>query len=290
MLVGLLAANLVAGALWLRSLPGVVSIANILAPNGVESVSGKSFFWLGQEQTHVVLNARGVESAELSFVPTLGPSLPGVPRRHLLVMPGGRQARVVAIEASPRVLIVVPLVTGRNDITLQVLDRPTVDPQQDADRRQLLLGVGDLTVRSTSRELTKGESCYAAFTAGWYQAERSGSDWIRWMAGSGDVVVVMPAAESISFSGEIISTVRPNEIRMRVNGVTRARWRLDGSGFGGGPIPAGAVPLEEGLNLLSFESGAQPVTLSSDVRLLAVALKNLAIQRSTVGRPCTIQP
>jgi hypothetical protein len=197
---------------------------------------------------------------------------------------------VVAVEAGPSARIVVPLDAGRNDLGLQVLDRPTVEIQPGGDRRELLLGVSDLTVRGTSRKLTEGESCYAQFMAGWYPVERSGPDWIRWMAGSGDVLVVVPAADSITLSGEIISAVRPNEINVRINGIARTRWNLNGSGFGSGPIPDGTVRLDAGLNLLSFESGTQPVTLSSDARPLAAGVKNLTIQRSTVGRPCTIQP
>jgi hypothetical protein len=289
-LIGLLAVNLVAGALWIRSLHGGIRIVAVNAPNGVETVNGKAFFWLGQEQTHVVLDANGVGNAELGFVPTLGPSLPGVLQRHLLVMTGNRQARVVDIEASPRVLIVVPVVRGRNDVVLQVLDRPTVEAGPDADRRQLLLGVGDLAVSETSRRLTEGEPCYAVFTAGWYSVERSGAGWIRWMAGSGDILVVVPTAGSVTFGGEIISTVRPNELTVRVNGAARTKWRLKSSGFGSGPIPIGTIPLEAGLNLLSFESGTQPVTLPTDARPLAAALKNVTIQRSPEGHPCTIQP
>jgi hypothetical protein len=288
-LIGLLAVNLVAGVLWMRSLRGAVRIATVNAPSGVETANGKPFFWLGQEQTHVVLDANGVGSAELDFVPTLGPSLPGVPRRHLLVMMGNRHARVVDIEATPRVLIVVPVVKGRNDVVMQVLDRPAVEARPGADRRELLLGVGDLTARETSRGLTEGESCYALFTAGWYHVERNGADWVRWMAGSGYILVVVPAAGSVTFGGEIISAIRPNEITVRVNGSARTRWRLDGSGFGSGPIPIGRIPLEAGLNLLSFESGAQPVTLSTDTRPLAAALKNVTIRLSPEGRPCTIR-
>src|SRR5512135_1205928 len=121
-LIGLVAVNLMAGAVWVRSLHGVIRIASVNAPNGVETANGKPFFWLGQEQTHVALDARVAGNAELSFIPTLGPSLPGVPRRHLLVMLGNRQARVVEIVASPRALVVFPLLKGRNDVVLQVLD------------------------------------------------------------------------------------------------------------------------------------------------------------------------
>jgi len=120
-------------------------------PNGLEKMGGKSFFWIGDGDTEIDLLSTENGTAAISAEFLLGPSLPDKPdRRLMLSAEEGYQTNILISENGPRT-ISVPVVAGRNRITLRPLDRPSVSITGNNDTRPLLVGVRGLKVRLMER-------------------------------------------------------------------------------------------------------------------------------------------
>ena len=116
-------------------------------PNGLEKMGGKSFFWIGDGDTEIDLLSTENGTAAISAEFLLGPSLPDKPdRRLVLLAEEGYQTNILISENGPRA-ISVPVVAGRNRITLRPLDRPSVSITGNNDTRPLLVGVKGLKIR-----------------------------------------------------------------------------------------------------------------------------------------------
>ncbi len=115
-------------------------------------------------------------------------------------------------------------------------------------------------------------------TNGWHTAEWEGEDWYCWSAGRGEMRVVAKHDTDTLLSGAIYSIQRPNLVDVIVNGVARAAIQITWQSFQ--PFAPIRLPLRAGENVVSFVSNNSAVTLPTDTRPLAVAVKNLRI---TVG-------
>ena len=115
-------------------------------PNGLEKLSGKPFFWIGEGDTEIDLLSTANGSATIIAEFSLGPSLPDKPdRRMVLLTDKGYQANIIVAENGPQ-KIIVPVARGKNRIVLRSLDRPSVSVTGGGDRRPLLIGVRGLKV------------------------------------------------------------------------------------------------------------------------------------------------
>jgi len=116
-------------------------------PNGLEKLSGKPFFWIGEGNTEIDLLSTVNGTATIFAEFLLGPSLPDKPDRRLVLLTDkGYQAKII-IARNGLEEITVPVIKGKNRIILQPLDRPSVAVTGNGDRRPLLIGVRGLKVR-----------------------------------------------------------------------------------------------------------------------------------------------
>jgi len=122
----------------------------------------------------------------------------------------------------------------------------------------------------------RGTGCRSAFGSGWYDLERSGSDWWRWTDGRGQIQVITAADMQVTLQGELFAIQTPNAVRIVINGRPAATVQVSWQGFGA--FPPVHVPLQTGRNTLELVSQWPPVRVPPDPRPLAVAVKNLRIR------------
>jgi hypothetical protein len=128
-----------------RDPPAVPLILRFLNPSGIErDIPPHRFFWLGGPPTHLSIFVP--EDGELvlaaHFIP--GPSRPDDGHRTLQVRFARNAFTETLILGSGELSIVLPVQQGIINLTLQVLEQPTVSPLPNGDTRALLLGVQDL--------------------------------------------------------------------------------------------------------------------------------------------------
>ena len=124
-------------------------------------------------------------------------------------------------------------------------------------------------------------TCTFQFTQGWYAEERSAAGYHLWMDGLAKMAFTAPADGSYKLSGNLVSIVRPNMIRLLVDGKELGRYNVS--------TPEGEklnVPIKvlKGLHLIEFSSSATPINLPNDSRRLAGGLQNASI--ASKGTPC----
>lgn len=119
--------------------------ARIQNPNGLERLDGMPFFWIGQGSTIVSVQTpyTGTLTLQAQFI--LGPSLPGVKSRKLLVAVSGGYKQEVNIGQGEST-IRIPAPAGQVQVELIPLDKSTIAITGNNDTRPLLLGVKGLKV------------------------------------------------------------------------------------------------------------------------------------------------
>jgi hypothetical protein len=123
--------------------PERISITRIDNPNGVETVGGEQFFWIGQGETRLEIAARGRGQVQLHATFVMGPSLPTTDvRRVRLTTDTGYRAEL-ALRSGPQ-FVTVPVSQPLTTVTLTALDAPTVTSTGHQEKRPLLLGVSGL--------------------------------------------------------------------------------------------------------------------------------------------------
>ena len=110
----------------------------------MEQLDGRPFFWAGDGDTRISVLAEreGILVFTATFV--AGPSIPDRIGRNLLVTCDAGYRRKLALKPGEG-KFAIPARRGFNEITLRVLDKPTVAMTGNADRRPLLLGIKDLS-------------------------------------------------------------------------------------------------------------------------------------------------
>jgi hypothetical protein len=128
----------------LVSLQQGVQVLEVSNPNGVEGPAKSPFYWLGGKPSVVKFLDMGATSVVLEARFTLGPSLPKLPYRDLLVSSNhSPQQRVVVRQGIQDIRI--PAVQGLNEIVIEVEEKPAVLLPNDP--RPLLLRMDQLAVR-----------------------------------------------------------------------------------------------------------------------------------------------
>jgi hypothetical protein len=189
-------------------------------------MNGRSFYWIGGGNTELDVFATSAGQAVFSgrFIP--GPSIPEGAERHLLVVEEGQLEKRVTVTHDGNRSFSFPVRAGENRISVRDLDRPSVASTAGNDTRQLLVGVEGLTVSLSAVE--KGTSgCSLDFTPGWHAKESTGSDWLRWSDGTGQLAVASRQPLDLVLQGEVLSIVRPNTVAVLNDGREVARWHID---------------------------------------------------------------
>jgi hypothetical protein len=120
-------------------------VFDIKAPNGLETRKKKWFLGLGNDPAEIKIASDFEGYARVTFNAVLGPSLPNVPVRQLLIS-SSHETNSITI-ATGRVNFSTYLRKGtENIVKLQVLDPPTLLIQPNGDGRIMLLEVSDLAI------------------------------------------------------------------------------------------------------------------------------------------------
>jgi len=129
-----------------------IKLTGIKNRNGLETIDGQPFFWIGKSDTeiHLLSTRNGTAVIHGDFI--LGPSLPDKPDRHLLVLTDKGYQSYITISKNGPHSISVPIHIGKVRIILRPLDRPSVAVTGNNDPRPLLLGVRRLSVRLNKNE------------------------------------------------------------------------------------------------------------------------------------------
>jgi hypothetical protein len=119
------------------------AILGIDNPNGLEFVEDDSFFWIGEGSTTLHIRARSQGNLQLYADFWMGPSLPNVNTRRLLVETETGYHKEMTISGGEQ-MISVPISLADTNITLTPMDKPSVDITSANDPRPLLIGVKGL--------------------------------------------------------------------------------------------------------------------------------------------------
>ena len=127
--------------LWRLPTSGASILVGVANPNGIERLNGRSFYWIGQDETiiDVLATADGVAALSASFL--RGPSLPNAPYRRLRIATASGESRTFTIARDGAQSLIVPVRRGRNRLVVRPLDTPTV-----LYPRPLLVGMEGLSV------------------------------------------------------------------------------------------------------------------------------------------------
>jgi hypothetical protein len=134
------------------------------------------------------------------------------------------------------------------------------------------------------------EACSFALSAGWHQIERSGGDWLRWTDGRGQVRVVVTQDSEVTLSGEIMSAQGPNDVDVLVNGEKVRTLKVDWPAWTFRRFEPVTLRLRKGENLLELLSHNPAITIPTDSRPLAIAVRNLAFAARDRSFDCTLEP
>lgn len=120
--------------------PTKIQIVTIANPYGIQEQDGQKFFWMGNGPTLIRVRVPHTGDLVLNAEMFVGPSLPNVPTRRILVTtPDGYRKEEIIKNGQGS--IVVPLTSVDTTITLLPLDKPTLSKLPNGDTRQLLLGM-----------------------------------------------------------------------------------------------------------------------------------------------------
>jgi hypothetical protein len=121
-----------------------LSLMFITNPNDLETVEGKPFFWMGGEATILHVKSPFTGNIQISFDAMPGPSYPKSAERHLRITSGNWNTMLIV--QSGTVTLEAPVQIGENEITFEVIEKPTLPVMPNGDNRPLMLGVLDLKI------------------------------------------------------------------------------------------------------------------------------------------------
>lgn len=123
------------------------SSPKIVNPLGLEKIGDQTSFYLGgKEETEIWIASPKSGKVVITAFFWAGPSLPGNPRRRLLLSAPNSNKRELVIPRDGWYRITVPVSAGPNRITLRALDEPTLTQPSNGDTRPMLIGVRCLAV------------------------------------------------------------------------------------------------------------------------------------------------
>jgi hypothetical protein len=119
-----------------------LALLHISNPNDLEVLHGKPFFWMGGGLTTFDVKSSFTGSIQVSFKAIAGPSHPEAAKRHLRITAGNFNKLITIQPGSVR--LEVPVQAGENEITFDVIEKPTRAILPNGDTRPLILGVLNL--------------------------------------------------------------------------------------------------------------------------------------------------
>jgi hypothetical protein len=137
-------------ALWRIPPAGGVFLKAVANPDGLESMNGRPFFWIGGGDTELDLVATSAGEARLSGRFVRGPSLLEHADARLLISSTNGPDQTFTIAQDGVRSFLVPVGAGDNRIHIRSLDRPGVTAAP-ADTRPRLVGTEGLTVSRQQR-------------------------------------------------------------------------------------------------------------------------------------------
>jgi len=128
------------------------SSPKIVNPLGLEKSGDQPFFWMGgKEETEIWITSPRNGKVVIMGYFSAGPSLPGNPRRRLLLSSPNCHERQLVLPKDGWCRITVPVSAGPNRITLRALDEPTLTQLPGGETRPLrLIGVRGLAVSAVN--------------------------------------------------------------------------------------------------------------------------------------------
>ena len=116
---------------------------------------------------------------------------------------------------------------------------------------------------------------------GWHGTERDAAGWWRWSGGSGDVCVFVDEDMDAVIQGELGSLEQPNRVDVVVNGEQDSSIEITWEGFK--PFRPLRLRLRAGENIIRIVSRNPAVTIPTDRRPLAFAVKNVSMTAGNGG-------
>jgi hypothetical protein len=121
-----------------------LSLLHIGNPNELEILDDDPFFWMGDRMTTLDVKSSFTGNIRILFEARPGPSYPESTKRNLRIT-AGSWSNLAVVRPGP-IILEVPVQTGENEITLQVIEKPTVTILPNGDTRPLMLGVLNLRI------------------------------------------------------------------------------------------------------------------------------------------------
>ncbi len=126
------------------------SSPRIVNPLGLEGTKDKPFFWMGgKAETEIWISSPKDGNVVITAYFSAGPSIPGNPRRRILLCSPNSRERQLVLPKNGWCRITVAVSAGPNRIALRALDEPTIQVSK-GDNRPFVIGVRDLTVSAAN--------------------------------------------------------------------------------------------------------------------------------------------
>ncbi len=123
-----------------------LSTPKIVTPYGVGKVGDQPFFWMGEGEAEIwITSPKNGKVVMIGFF-SAGPSIPGNPRRRLLLSAPNSYKRQLVLPKDGWCRITVPVSAGPNRITLRALDKQTLAQLPNGDSTPFIIGVRGLAV------------------------------------------------------------------------------------------------------------------------------------------------
>lgn len=248
-------------------------------PNGLETGPAGPFIWLGKGDTELRILSPVATSAVISAKFTLGPSLPGRPRQHLLVKIGDFEEELEI--GSGEYSVSVPLQPGLNHVILRPLDKPAMFLPNDP--RPLLINASQISVRTPQ----SNETAYIREIENPDGLESwLGREPFFWMNGRDTMVEIAASAAGIA---QLTTTLVPgpslvdkSRARFSIIPPTGAKIQKE---LNWGPAQID-VPVQAGLNRIVMRAVGRSgpnITARRDPRVMMIGFRNLEASYRTIS-------
>jgi hypothetical protein len=271
--------------LWDAGAANWAIVTDVAAPNGIERVNGKPFFWLGGPPADLRVTARDAGCVYATATVTPGPRVSQATVRHVTVASSaGSTEHLTFAAGGNRFGWLVG--SGVNHVTLTADDPPDV-PSPASDPRPLVTGLSDLTIRSTTGY---GTARLQQINNPNGLEELQGRPFF-WIGGRPTTIHIgSDRAANVSLRADLVlgPSIAP--------AVTTRRLRIRGSGddepretnVGAGPWSA-QIAVNAGDTVIELEAGdpvAVPVQPNGDRRPLVIGVRDLQVSASPATADC----